>query len=510
MVARTICQRVENLEPRFLLAANFASLSAAGTLSVTGTSASNVIEVAYSGTTVKATLDGASLVFDKTKVKRIWAEGFGGNDKITNGVALPSTLIGDAGNDTLVGNTKGDSLVGGSGDDRFMAGTNESDAWDKINFINPGSGNDVIDYSNEPAGTFSLGYQYIINHSVGGKDYSDVYIDPSAGESHLTIQLTPGNDMFGATGTETNWIVNGGAGNDFLWLVQASVYAFNGGAGNDTIDFNYDDGIWSVSGGSGNDIINDESGYGGPITCDGGSGYDTYNLTPDIPAMEAPIYDVTVPAGIEAFNTAVERGLVIHGNSLDNKITGVASNVTIYGNGGNDWIDVEPHLGVASVADSGHGLAAGGSGNDTLIGALATVFEGDGGTDTADFSSRTTNLSLSLDNKPNDGAAGENANILSDVENLIGGSGNDKLVGNPFNNVLKGGAGNDTIYGGAGNDTLDGGAGRDMLFGQDGDDLLLAKDGRTDTLDGGNGFDKAQRDNSATIKDQVLNIEAFI
>ena len=29
--------------------------------------------------------------------------------------------------------------------------------------------------------------------------------------------------------------------------------------------------------------------------------------------MSMPIYDVTVPPGVEAFNLEVERGLVVHG-----------------------------------------------------------------------------------------------------------------------------------------------------------------------------------------------------
>ncbi len=93
---------------------------------------------------------------------------------------------------------------------------------------------------------------------------------------------------------------------------------------------------------------------------------------------------------------------------------------------------------------------------------------------------------------------------------ISGGAGNDTIHGTIANDSLSGGDGNDTIYGGAGNDTLDGGSGRDKLFGDDGNDTLLAKDGRVDTLDGGNGLDSAQRDNSATIKDSVLNIESFI
>src|SRR5207248_5636314 len=104
-------------------------------------------------------------------------------------------------------------------------------------------------------------------------------------------------------------------------------------------------------------------------------------------------------------------------------------------------------------------------------------------------------------------------NVLSvspDAAIIHGGGGNDTLHGSDGNDSLFGDAGNDVLYGGLGNDTLNGGSGRDKLFGEGGDDLLLAKDGRTDTLDGGAGFDKAQRDNSATIKDVALNIDSFV
>ncbi|CAN7314325.1 M10 family metallopeptidase [Bradyrhizobium sp. LjRoot220] len=47
------------------------------------------------------------------------------------------------------------------------------------------------------------------------------------------------------------------------------------------------------------------------------------------------------------------------------------------------------------------------------------------------------------------------------IENAAGGSGNDSIVGNQANNVLTGGAGTDVLYGLAGNDTVDGGLGSD-------------------------------------------------
>jgi uncharacterized delta-60 repeat protein len=174
---------------------------------------------------------------------------------------------------------------------------------------------------------------------------------------------------------------------------------------------------------------------------------------------------------------------------------------TINGGNGNDIL----------IGGSANDSLSGGSGNDTLDGGLgADILSGGGGNDTADYSSRATNLDISLDNVANDGAANEKDNVMADVETILGGSGNDKLVGNPFANLLVGNAGNDILFGGKGNDTLNGGTGHDQLFGQDDNDTLLAKDGQVDSLDGGAGNDTAQRDNTASVKDQVLNIETFI
>jgi Ca2+-binding RTX toxin-like protein len=99
--------------------------------------------------------------------------------------------------------------------------------------------------------------------------------------------------------------------------------------------------------------------------------------------------------------------------------------------------------------------------------------------------------------------------LFGDNATISGGDGDDTIIAGGLNDVINGDAGNDVIHGGNGNDTLTGGGGRDKLFGDAGADLLLAKDGCTDTLDGGAGMDTAQRDNSATIKDVVLNIESF-
>ena len=85
---------------------------------------------------------------------------------------------------------------------------------------------------------------------------------------------------------------------------------------------------------------------------------------------------------------------------------------------------------------------------------------------------------------------------------ISGGAANDTISLNEVNGALP----KANLFGGAGNDTLSGNAGRDHLYGHDGDDVLFGGDG-IDTLDGGSGNDRAQRDKTSSIADQVLSVE---
>ncbi|CAI0776445.1 serralysin family metalloprotease [Serratia proteamaculans] len=90
-----------------------------------------------------------------------------------------------------------------------------------------------------------------------------------------------------------------------------------------------------------------------------------------------------------------------------------------------------------------------------------------GGNDTFDFSGYTAAQRINLNQGSFSDVGGLKGNVSitqgTNIENAIGGSGNDILVGNALNNLLKGGAGNDFIFGGAGADTLWGGAGKDTF-----------------------------------------------
>lgn len=126
----------------------------------------------------------------------------------------------------------------------------------------------------------------------------------------------------------------------------------------------------------------------------------------------------------------------------------------------------------------------GDEGSDVLIGGNgADVMYGGTGVDVADYSERTTAVSVSLDGFANDGSIdawgypAEFDNVYGDVENVRGGLANDTLRGNANANALFGGAGNDTFFGGAGDDRIDGEGGNDWMYAEDGNDVLRGGDG---------------------------------
>ena len=128
----------------------------------------------------------------------------------------------------------------------------------------------------------------------------------------------------------------------------------------------------------------------------------------------------------------------------------------------------------------------GGEGNDEISPGLGQdSVAGGSGFDRATYCDRSGPVTVSLDGAANDGGPGEQDTIASDVEDLSGGSGDDRLVGDGGPNRLNGGPGNDSLAG------LDG---RDALAGGSGDDQLDAQDGSPELVDCGDGTDRAEVD----------------
>ena len=172
-------------------------------------------------------------------------------------------------------------------------------------------------------------------------------------------------------------------------------------------------------------------------------------------------------------------------------IVGTAGNDTLVGTTGDDVI----------CGMGGNDVLYGQGGNDTLDGGLgADALWGGSGADAANYSSRSNGVEVTLDGEARDGQPGEGDNVQADVENVIGGAGNDTvtgdaqantLIGNDGDDALTGWPGNDTLDGGSGDDTLRGAAGNDLVRGGDDDDTLYPGFG-TDDLKGGAGTDRAE------------------
>ena len=137
--------------------------------------------------------------------------------------------------------------------------------------------------------------------------------------------------------------------------------------------------------------------------------------------------------------------------------------------------------------DSLYGLAGddkldGGDGDDDLDGGPgADEFYGGTGRDVASYDG-TAPITVTLDDKPGDGAPGENDNLHHDIEDVSTGDGNDRLVGSGADNTLDAGGGDDRLLGGGG---------VDFLLGGPGDDVIDARDGGVDSVDCGDGGEDA-------------------
>src|SRR5436305_1479416 len=260
---------------------------------------------------------------------------------------------------------------------------------------------------------------------------------PAAGVAAMAVSTGDMNDTASVSGTWIPTTFDDGPGPDAM-TGGGAVDTFVAGTGSDT-----------YRGGGGQDIV-DYSSRTAPLTVsldglanDGETGEED-NVGSDV--------DVVI--GGSAGDPIIGSGgnNVVSGGVGDDRLDGGDANDSLDGGAGNDSLQ----------GGAGNDTLTGGSGNDTLDGGDgADTLAGGDGEDLADYSSRTSALTISLNNSGDDGASGERDNVKTDVEDVTVGSGADKITGDSADNILIGGAGNDTLDGGAGNDVMRGGAGDD-------------------------------------------------
>jgi Ca2+-binding RTX toxin-like protein len=463
--------------------------SSGGTLTVTDTGATVTAGPGCtSSSSTKATCPSASVTTMDISTGDM-------NDTASvSGTSIPTTFDDGPGNDTMTGGNAVDTFVSGTGSDTFHGGASQ----------------DIADYSSRTAAV-SVSLDNRANDGEAGENDNvgsdvDVVIGGSGNDSLRGHNGS--NDLYGGPGNDT---LNGSGGNDRLFG-QAGNDSLNGGSSSDWLDGGT--GADSIAGGSSTDIADYSTRSAAVALSLDGQANDGESGEGDNLAS-----DVEVLTGGSGNDT-------LTGNSSNNTLYGGAGNDTLNGSGGNDTLsgsvgDDRLNGGDGSdtlTGDAGNDQLAGGTGNDNLQGGIgddkldggdgADTFAGGDGEDLADYSSRSSALTISLNNGGDDGASGEHDNVKTDVEDVNGGNGADKITGDSGDNALNGNGGNDTLDGAAGNDVMHGGSGDDRLMQGAGNDVLDGGDGNdladysterapvTVTLDGvANDGENGEKDN---------------
>jgi len=488
--------------------------------------------------------------------------GYDDSDDHLSGLAGNDWLFGYAGNDTLNGGTGNDYLEGGQGNDTYLFAKN-----DGADTLYDEGGADVVKFTDVTASgitqisriTYNSTASLQLNYS-GGQLTIQGYFD-SADNRIEQFQFSDGT-VWGWTEIKAK-VLQGTAGNDWLYGYDDSDDTLNGLAGNDYL-----------SGGQGNDTLN---GGSGNDTLYGGLGNDTYLFAKNDGADT--LYDeggadvvkftdvaasgvtqvsrtnyngndlllsysgsqLTVYSYFASANTRIEQiqfsddtvwgwtditAKFLHatsGNDTlygfdggDDTLNGLAGNDTLYGYGGNDTLN----------GGTGNDYLNGGSGNDTYLFAkndgVDTLYD-ESGTNTFKFTNLSaTDISVSRIDY-NNGYYPGNTLLLTysggqlTVEYYFYSTSN-RIGQFQFSDgtvwgwadikahiSLTGTSGDDQLYGyDDSNDTLNGLAGNDTLYGYVGNDTLNGGTGN-DTLIGGSGNDTylfAKNDGADTLYDE--------
>ncbi|WP_162559411.1 calcium-binding protein [Microvirga sp. 17 mud 1-3] len=303
-------------------------------------------------------------------------------------------------------------------------------------------------------GIVAIGNNYTITNSgfIQAGSHGIILADTAGVATVVTNTGTLGGTVLAFRGSAfDNEFINRGAvignidlraGNDFVDSRQGTVTGkIILGTGNDT-----------ALGGAANDVFWDGL---GSDSIDAGDGIDTLSYESSVDAA-APVH---VDLGLTTAQTSL-WGTDTFVN-FENVIGGAAADTITGSNGGNLLKGL-----------TGSDSLSGAGGNDTLEGGADNdVLDGGDGLDTAVYDGAViVTVDLRLETVQDTGAGND---VLTGIENLVGGSAGDRLTGNDVDNILVGKGGADLLSGDAGTDRLEGGAGNDVLDGGSGADTAV-------------------------------------
>ncbi|HSW94465.1 MAG TPA: hypothetical protein VLJ15_08975 [Gammaproteobacteria bacterium] len=332
-------------------------------------------------------------------------DGGGGSNTLTGDNVSNTWNITNNNVGTVTGVTGGFSniqnLVGGTGNDNFIFGNNDSISGS----LNGGAGGtNTLDISAENS-ALNVNLQTATVTGVIGTTFSNL---------NDFIGSSSNNDTLTGTNATHSWnITANNGGNIDNAITFTSFSNLTGGTGNDTFIFSDGKSIRSLDGGSGTNTLN--------------SGAYTSNVNVNLQADTA--------TGISTTFSNISSFIGGSGNNTLTGASGAHSWTITAGNGGN--ID-------STTTFASFGNLVGGSGADSFVlsgGTLSGSINGSGGSDTltGDNVSNTWNITNN-----NTGTVTGVTGGFSNIQNLVGGTGNDNFI---FGN-------NDSISG-----SLNGGAG---------------------------------------------------
>ncbi len=401
------------------------------------------------------------------------------------------TVYGGDGNDQIQGGNGADVLYGGNGDDTFKMAA----AADGGDTYHGDAGSDLVDYSNRTAAITA-----------------DIVSDK--GMARGTVDMT--TFTFGASGTldgdELTFKVDGGSDQVVTFAAPANAAAVVSQI-NAVVA-----GVASLSTGNRLVLTSGTTGASSSIQVVSGTGSALTDL-----GIAAATYDtIDADDGLSGEGDDIQYSVEkINGGSAGDTLTGSDVGNTFNGNGGNDtlmggWANATCSADV-DVMNGGDGDDTFDMGSESDCGDSLT---GGAGSDKVDYQKRKANLTITVDTAANDGEASEADKVFTDIEIVLGGSGDDTITGSANADQLHGGLGNDTLNGGAGNDTLVGGDGADTCNGDAGDDTILESGTDTqytvtvtrgagnDVTNGGAGNDKVDYSARTATVDLTLCVDA--
>lgn len=309
---------------------------------------------------------------------------------------------------------------------------------------------------------------YSVHADLGNMDDRFTAAFPSGSDMNATASGGTGPDELDASGS-TSPSLDGGAGTDKLTAGRAGESFLLGGPEADveiggpagTTTFfqmgGVADGADELNGGAGQDVAEyDDRAAALNVSADGvandGEAGEGDNVSPAVEAIQGG-------EAADVLTASASSDAALSGYSGADRLVGGPGDDSLFGGDGNDTL--EGNVGDDTAISSDRTNVTLGGGFFADLG--ADSFAGGPGFDTIDYTDRLVPVSVSLNGQADDGEAGEGDNTGADVEQFIGGHGNDSLTGDDDAERFDSGAGNDTISPAGGVDDVSAGSGDDTI-----------------------------------------------